>query len=747
MSNNALALDDDQVVQFIAEPVDEAPEGPIDPWRILIVDDEPDVHEATLLALRDLMIEGRPLAFLRAYSAQEARTILARGPEVAVVLLDVVMESEDAGLRLVHWIRRDLDNPLIRIILRTGQPGHAPEIETIRSFDISDYRTKSELTRARLITSLTVAIRSYAQLRQIELGRRGLELIIAASTDLIQRRALPQFAEGVITQVCALLDMAPEGLICATSTKSPSGEAGPVVIAALGRYRAMLQRPLTELPEAPVREALHRCLRERRHRFDPGICLYFESGEAQGLAAYLPRVGEPSRLDRHLLEVFCANISVGFENVLLHDRLFQLAYYDPLTGLPNRHHFIQLLEARGGEPDMALALLDLDDFAHIATTLDHHFGDEVLKAVAERLAQTFGPEVVLARVAGDAFGLFGPGDLITPERIQQVFGEPLRVRDETLRLSATSSLMALNGQPAKGGDLLKDAGIALKQGKRLARGKTSHFSETLGQAARKRMRMLSDLRAAFSSERLSLVFQPLVELSTGRVTGTEALLRWEIEPGHWVPPDQFIPLAEQSGLIVPLGEWVLRTACRELRRLSERGHAGLRMAINVSHAQFREPGFVPMLKHILTETQVTASQIELELTESLAIEHVEGLNAKLAEIRGLGIRVAVDDFGTGYSSLSVLRQLQIDRLKIDRSFISEPAATPTQGGILPLIVALGQQCNLTLIAEGIETEAQRQHLLSLGCQEGQGFLFARPMPIERLEDWLAAAVSNQDQPV
>jgi FOG: EAL domain len=261
------------------------------------------------------------------------------------------------------------------------------------------------------------------------------------------------------------------------------------------------------------------------------------------------------------------------------------------------------------------------------------------------------------------------------------------------------------------------------------------------------MRMLSDMRAAFSSERLSLVYQPLVELSTGRVTGTEALLRWEIEPGHWVPPDQFIPLAEQSGLIVPLGEWVLRTACRELRRLSERGHAGLRMAINVSHAQFREPGFVPMLKHILTETQVTASQIELELTESLAIEHVEGLNAKLAEIRGLGIRVAVDDFGTGYSSLSVLRQLQIDRLKIDRSFISEPAATPTQGGILPLIVALGQQCNLTLIAEGIETEAQRQHLLSLGCQEGQGFLFARPMPIERLEDWLAAAVSNQDQPV
>jgi len=744
--SDAPSLDDDDIVQFIDEPSERAPSTSADPWHILIVDDERDVHEATRLALCDLTIEGRPLVFHQAYSAQEARAILAREPSVAVVLLDVVMESEDAGLLLVRWIRRELGNQSVRIILRTGQPGYAPELETIRSFDINDYRTKSELTRVRLFTSLTVAIRAYWQLRQIEMSRRGLELIVEASTGLIRLRALQQFAEGVVTQVCALLNIAQEGLICASSS-GPFADEAPRVIAAAGHYREMIHRPLAELPEASVREALRQCLLEKRHRFDQTVCLYFNVSETQGMAAYLAMADEPSQMDRHLLEVFCANISVGFENVLLHNRLFRLAYYDQLSGLPNRNRFIQLVEEKGRDPDMALALLDLDDFADIATTLDHHFGDEVLRAVAERLEQTFGSQVMLARVAGDTFGLLGPQDAVTPERIHNVFSEPLTVRDETIRLSATSSLITLNGQPAKGRDLLKDAGIALKQGKRLGRGKANYFSEALGRTARERMQLLSSLRAAFSAEQLSLVFQPQIELASGRVIGAEALLRWEIEPGRWVPPDQFIPLAEQSGLIVPLGEWVLRTACRQLHRLTERGHTGFRMAINVSHAQFREPGFVSMLERVLADSRVAASQIELELTESVAMDHIDDINTKLADIRRRGVTIAIDDFGTGYSSLSVLRQLNIDRLKIDRSFVKEIDGTNTKAGIAQLIIALGHQCNLALIAEGVENAVQRRSLLAMGCLEAQGFLFARPMPIEQLEDWMAAAVSNQDQPV
>lgn len=737
--SDAPALDDDEIVQFIDEPSDRGCAAPIDSWRILIVDDEHDVHEATRLALRDLTVEGRPLTFLHAYCAQEARAILAQDRLVAVVLLDVVMESEDAGLQLVRWIRGELGNPSVRLILRTGQPGYAPELETIRGFDINDYRTKSELTRVRLFTSLTVAIRAYWQLHQIEMSRRGLELIVEASAGLIQLRALQQFAEGVVTQVCALLNMAPEGLICVSSANSLANEA-PRVIAAAGRYREMIHRPLAELPEARVRDLLQQCLSGKRHIFVHGISLYFHVSETQSMAAYLAMTREPSQIDRHLLEVFCANISVGFENVLLHNQLFELAYYDQLSGLPNRNRFIQLIEEHGADPSMALALLDLDDFAEIATVLDHQFGDQVLQAVVERLAQSFGPQVILARVGGDAFGLLGPCEALNPDRLQQVFSEPLTVRDETIRLSATSSLIALNGGPVRGGELLKDASIVLKQGKRRRRGKASYFSDALSHTARERMRMLSNLRAAFSAEQLSLVFQPQIDLASGRVVGAEALLRWEIEPGRWVPPDQFIPLAEQSGLIVPLGEWVLRTACRQLQRLTGLGYTGFRMAVNVSHEQFREPGFVAMLERTFADCQVSATQVELELTESVAMDHIDEITAKLAEIRRLGATIAIDDFGTGYSSLNVLRQLNVDRLKIDRSFVNELDGEHTKASIAQLILALGHQCHLTLIAEGVENALQRQRLLAMGCQEAQGFLFARPMPIEQLERWLAAGV-------
>lgn len=284
--------------------------------------------------------------------------------------------------------------------------------------------------------------------------------------------------------------------------------------------------------------------------------------------------------------------------------------------------------------------------------------------------------------------------------------------------------------------------MALKQSKRLQRGKANYFSKRLRETARERMQLLTRLRAAFYAEQLTLAFQPQIALDSGRVIGAEALLRWEIEPGRWVAPDRFIPLAEQSGLIVPLGDWVLRTACRALKQLSAQGHSDFRMAINISQAQFREPGFVSMIERVIADCRINAPQIELELTESLAMDHLDAINAKLADLRRLGVSIAIDDFGTGYSSLSVLRELHVDRLKIDRSFISELDDANPSASIAPLIVALGHQCNLTLIAEGVENERQRQRLLAMGCQEAQGFLFARPMPLGQLEGWMAEATKQ-----
>ena len=512
------------------------------------------------------------------------------------------------------------------------------------------------------------------------------------------------------------------------------------MIAAAGRYRTLIHQPLHELPDAEARGALQDCLARKQHNFTRGAaCLYFNVNETSSIAACVNLSREPDPVDRNLIEVFCANMSVGFENVLLHNRLYDFAYHDQLLHLPNRNRFIQFMDENRANPEMTLALVDLDDFAEMNTVLDHRFGDQVLQAVGARLAQSFGSQAILARVAGDVFGLFGPPDKINRSGVNQVFRDPFTVQGETIRISATSSLIRLNGDSsATGEELLKDASIALKQAKLLYRGRAEYFSADISRTARERIRMLTNLRAAFSAERLFVVFQPQVELVSGRIVGAEALLRWKTEDERYVPPDQFIPLAEQSGLIIHIGEWVLRTACHQLKRLNTLGYADFRMAINVSHAQFREPDFVALLERVLNDGQVKAEQVELELTESVAMEHLDVITTKLAEIRRMGVSIALDDFGTGYSSLNVLKQLNVDRLKIDRAFVQEINQPGDASGIATLVVALGRQLNLSTIAEGVETQEQRACLQAMGCQEGQGYLFARPLTAEQLEVWLAA---------
>ncbi|WP_242469615.1 putative bifunctional diguanylate cyclase/phosphodiesterase [Rhabdochromatium marinum] len=726
--------DDNNQLIFVEDAV-ENPASNHEPWRVLVVDDEEDVHGATEIALRGLLIEGRFVKLDHAYSAQEAYQILTREHNITVILLDVVMESDDAGLRLVKRIREELNNQAIRIVMRTGQPGYAPLIETIRAYDINDYRTKSELTRVRLFTSLTVAIRSYRQIRQLEISRYGLELIISASTGLSKIHALRQYAEGIVTQLCSLLDIAPEGLICVASAQQ---DEPPRIIAAAGRYRELIQCPLEELPDTAPRDVLQRCLQSREHLYHEGICLYFDVGATRGIAAYVDGFHDIDAITRNLLEVFCTNVTVGLENVLLQERLYNTAYHDPLLHLPNRNRLIQLITERGADENMRFALVDLDDFAEINTVLDHRFGDRVLQAVADRLAAAFAPPAVLARIAGDTFGLLGNSEQITRHNIEQVFTAPFDVDGELIRISATASLVRLSREMSEGdAEVLKHASIALKQAKLLNRGRAEWFSVDLSVAARERIRMLTELRAAFSTDRLFLAYQPQVDLLSGKVLGAEALLRWQVDDDHSIPPDQFIPLAEQSGLMVPIGQWVLRTACHQLKHLIELGHSGFRMAINVSHSQFREPDFVTMLARVLDDCQVAAEQVELELTESIVIGHIESTTRKIIEIRRMGLSVAMDDFGTGYSSLNVLQQLDIDRLKIDRAFVKEIDQSGDSTGIADLVIALGHRLNLVTIAEGVENEEQRRHLLQLGCQEGQGYLFGRPLPGAEFEDWMS----------
>jgi diguanylate cyclase (GGDEF)-like protein len=556
-------------------------------WRLMVIDDEPDVHRATTFALAGVKILGRSLEFLHAYSASEAAQMLRSEQEVAVVLLDVVMEREDAGLALVKTIRQDLNLTELRIILRTGQPGYAPEIETIHDFDINDYKTKSELTRTKLYATVTAAVRAYEQIRKLD----------------------------------------------------------------------------------------------------------------------------------------------------------QLAFYDRLCSLPNRNKFIDLSDQRlasGAFPSDVIAILDIDDFSEINDALGHQQGDRLLQAVAERLKLELGGEIVVARLGGDTFGLMGDASRLDPLTVLDLFRAPFNVNDDSMVVTATMGLTQFLSKEIAGRDALKDANIALKLAKKSRRGGFVMFSTQMGSDIRERVRLLQALRHAVESERLFVVYQPQVNLISGKLVGVEALIRWRNEDGTFVPPDRFIPLAEASGMIIAIGDWVLRVSCLELLRLQALGLPDLRMSVNVSQIQFRHPEFLEKLRSAITDTGINPKCLELEITESVAMEDPDFMLETLHKVRKMDISIAIDDFGTGYSSLSHLRQLPIDRLKIDRAFVSELSNAALGGHIASMVIELGRNLNLTVIAEGIEDESQAQTLLRMGCHEGQGYLYAKPMVSAQLVEWIQA---------
>lgn len=709
------------------------------PWQILIIDDDPDVHATTKLALKGSMVDGRELSFVDAYSAEEGLKLLRQNTEFSVALVDVVMERDDSGLSLVQTIRDTLDNHNIRLILRTGQPGYAPESETIQWYDINDYKTKSELTRVRLFTSIAIAVRSYSQLRQLEANRDGLEQVVEATSKISQASDLKRLNAEVISQMCALLNVDRTCIICAAL--GPQQDE-PFIVTAAGRFSECEGQSLNTMDDSTIRQRLSSVLREKRHIMDDGVCIYLPGPSQEALAAY---VDSPKRLtnsDQRLLEVFASNVAIAFENLRLYEAMEQLAYQDALVRLPNRNGFIAAIERQIASTtynSFAVALVDLDNFSYMNSVLDDAFGDAILHAVAQRLRSRLSSHVVVARVGGDVFGVMGDAEDITPERISGLFTAPFSLnQNEPLRISATSGLKVVNEKEKaqSSAAIIKDAGVALKQAKHFYRGQTVRFVTELADAARDRMQLLSRLRTAFTRDRLQLHYQPFIRLSDGATVGAESLLRWKTEEGQYIPPDQFIPLAEQSGMMVALGDWVINTALRWRAGLVGHVGDGFRVAVNVSLMQMREDDFAEKLIRALYSHQLQGHQVEIELTESVAVDDVTRVNEKLDYLRRYSIGIAMDDFGTGYSSLNILSRLPIDRLKIDRSFVSGHAADGLRLSMVHTMMELADNFQMQTIAEGIETPDQRDALRQTGCLEGQGYLFSKPLEQQQFYDWL-----------
>ena len=722
--------DDSDLLTFSDdEPVAHHAGGSV--WKVLIVDDDRDVHQATEFALAATPILGRPLVFVHAYSAAEAVEVLRAEDGIAVILLDVVMESDDAGLALVKTIRNDMQMAEVRIILRTGQPGYAPGIDAIRDYDINDYKTKSELSRNRLFTTLTAAIRSYDQIHAINASRRGLHLIMGAGAKLLSSQALDQFGAGVIEQAARLLDVPAHGMVCAWERGDDAAQAQ--VIAASGRHADCLNRPLASLNNDEAARAMRRAVTERRSQFEAsGATLYLPSGSGYELVARIDTGRALADVDAQLLGVFCSNIVISLDNVMLFGQLKDHAYNDQLLGIPNRLAYVRAVDddVAAGAGDRTIALVDIDHFSELNDALGHTYGDQLLTAVTERLRTAFGSEVMIARAAADTFGLLGPDAAVTPDAIRALFAAPFVLDGAEHLLSASTGFARLSEVDGDGSDAVKCANVALNRAKDGRRGEHVYYLRDMELDTRNRVRLLQDLRNAFERNRLFVVYQPQLNLTSRRVVGVEALLRWRNDAGQLVPPAHFIPLAENSGLIISLGEWVLRSACIVQRQFLREGIGNVRMAVNVSVSQFRHPDFIGTVDAIIEECDIDPAALELEITESVAMLDSDAMVAMIDAVRRRGIAIAIDDFGTGFSSLSYLERLNVNRLKIDRSFVAQMSQGASSQRIVETIVQLGRSLDLDVIAEGIENEPEAGALAAMGCHEGQGYLFAKPLEVQ-----------------
>ncbi|MEB5110828.1 EAL domain-containing protein [Pseudomonas aeruginosa] len=422
--------------------------------------------------------------------------------------------------------------------------------------------------------------------------------------------------------------------------------------------------------------------------------------------------------------------------------LIQLALHDNLTKLPNRMLLDDRLEqaiqqAIRDDRRFAVLFMDLDGFKAVNDAYGHHLGDLLLIEVAERIRANVRAQDTIARLGGDEFVLLiearEPADAATlAEKLVKRISQPYQISRHEVRISASIGIALYPGDGQTRHELMINADAAMYHAKDQGRNGYCFFESSMNANAQEQLQLLHDLRQALERRQLVLHYQPKVLAPNGPMVGVEALLRWEHPQHGLITPGQFLPLAEKTGLIVQIGEWVLDEACRQMRLWLDGGHAEWNIAVNLSALQFAHAGLVDSVRNALLRHSLEPSHLILEVTESTAMRDADASLVILEQLSAMGVGISIDDFGTGYSSLLYLKRLPASELKIDRGFINELAHDSDDAAIVSAIVALGRTLNLKIVAEGVETEAQQEFLTRLGCNSLQGFLLGRPMPAEQL---------------
>ncbi|MDH5534154.1 MAG: EAL domain-containing protein, partial [Betaproteobacteria bacterium] len=431
------------------------------------------------------------------------------------------------------------------------------------------------------------------------------------------------------------------------------------------------------------------------------------------------------------------------EQKQVEERIRHLAHYDALTNLPNRVLLYDRIERgiaqtkRGGRPT-GLLFIDLDRFKNINDSLGHAVGDSLLRAVAERVVACTRHTDTVSRLGGDEFvvvltDLAQPGDCsMVAQKIVVALSQPFRLSGRDLHVTPSIGICIY---PQDGQDvetLMRNADAAMYHAKESGRNNYQFFTDAMNAAAQQRLQLESDLRRALEREEFVLHYQPQIELATGEIVGVEALIRWRHPQRGIIAPGEFIPAAEESGLIDPIGDWVLRVACAQVGEWQRQGYPRLQVAVNFSARQFRRESLMKSVEQALEQAQLAAESLEVEITESLLIQYADKTINKVTEMSKLGIQLSIDDFGTGYSSLSYLKRFPINTLKIDQSFVRDITTDEDDAAIVTAVVAIAHSLRLVVVAEGVETPEQLAFLKRLDCDRAQGYLFSRPLPSDEL---------------
>jgi diguanylate cyclase (GGDEF)-like protein len=680
--------------------------------RALIVDDD-----AVMRILQQETLQQSDFEVLEAADGEEALKIL-RQPPPDLVLLDVDMPGVD-GFEVCRQIRQRWDATEVPVIMVTGMD----DLDSINQA----YESGANDFISKPINWPILGYRARYVLRSAQAARnlRDLEEKQAAIVHAMPDMIFLVDRDGTFLDYKSGYGMVPF---------APPEE--------------FLGRRVADIMPNDVGQLMTR-----------GIEHALQTGDLQSLVYKLPMPDSVHQYEARIVRSGPDKVVAVVRDITLQklneERIRRLAYFDTLTGMPNRQHFMERLDqalrqARDRCRKLALLFLDLDGFKRVNDTLGHSAGDSLLQMVAERLkeklragdtvsrpaVEEFG--LSFARLGGDEFAVVLPdiedmqAAMLVAQRVQAVLNRPFPIGGAEITVTSSMGISIFPDDGTDAATLLKHADTAMYHAKEQGRNNWQMYTRTLTAQAVSRLSLENDIRKAQERGEFRLVYQPQVLAQDGKIIGMEALIRWQHPEHGLVSPSEFVSVAEQSGLIVPMGEWVIRAACEQVQAWQESGIVPPRVAVNVSARQLRAPGFLGRVTSILAETGIRPELLELELTESILMDsEAQALNS-LRELCALGVQLSIDDFGTGYSSLGYIKRFPISMLKIDQSFVSGLPHSTDNAGITTAIIAMARSLGLDVIAEGVETNEQRTFLRKAQCPKLQGYLFSPPVKPDQM---------------